>query len=151
MKSSLVGFSWIKKHLISQCIKVHQTVWCIAVEPSRPPELLHCCQWPLLFQSSRKPLEEDSMCSLGEKWWIRLFTMDGMSTPQTLQLTACVCKNYKNPTYREVSSVKDNWVNTMTWPFNSKPTFICDDLISTIKIHTHYCRNYFSQQSLYIN
>lgn len=56
----------------------------------------------------------------------------------------CVCKNYKNPTYREVNSLKDNWiyiktmtfysvkdnrVNTMTWPFNSKPTFICDDLI----------------------
>lgn len=72
--------------------------------------------------------------------------MDGMSTPQSLQLPACVCvcKNYKNPTYREVNSlkdnwiyiktmtfysVKDNWVNTMTWPFNCKPTFICDDLI----------------------
>lgn len=26
-------------------------------------------------------------------------------------------------------SVKDNRVNTMIWPFNCKPTFICDDLI----------------------
>lgn len=31
----------------------------------------------------------------------------------------CVCKNYKNPTYREVNSLKDNWIYIKTMTFHS--------------------------------
>lgn len=31
----------------------------------------------------------------------------------------CVCKNYRNPTYREVNSLKDNWIYIKTMTFHS--------------------------------